>query len=54
MQNISLKLAHIKEKVPRNRHEGPERGRGIGLLFLGLGVRRGWVVSTTPRPLYPR
>jgi hypothetical protein len=28
------------------------RSRGIALLFLDLGARRGWVVSTTPRPLY--
>jgi hypothetical protein len=41
-------------KVPRNRPEGPERGRGIALLFLDLGARRGCVVSTTPRLLYPR
>jgi hypothetical protein len=30
-----------------------QEGRGIALLFLDLGVRKGWVVSTTPRPLYP-
>jgi hypothetical protein len=29
-------------------------GRGIDLLFLDLSARRGWVVSTTPRPLYPQ
>jgi hypothetical protein len=29
-------------------------GRGIALLFLDLDARRGWVVSTTPRPLHPR
>jgi hypothetical protein len=28
--------------------------RGIALPFHDLGARRGWVVSTTPRPLYPR
>src|SRR5215510_3274133 len=28
--------------------------RGIALSFLDLGARRGWVLSTTPRPLYPR
>jgi hypothetical protein len=44
----------VKVKVPRNRPEGPEGGRGIALLFLDLCARRGWVVSTTPRPLYPR
>jgi hypothetical protein len=28
--------------------------RGIALPFLALGARRGWVVSTTPQPLYPQ
>jgi hypothetical protein len=27
--------------------------RGRALSFLDLGTRRGWVISTTPRPLYP-
>jgi hypothetical protein len=40
-----------KVKVPRDRPEGPEGGRGIALLFLDLGTRRGWAVSTTPRLL---
>jgi hypothetical protein len=32
-----------------------QRGsRGIALLILELGASRGWVVSTTLRPLYPR
>jgi hypothetical protein len=44
----------VKVKVPRNRPEGTEGGRGIGLLFLDLGARRGWVVSTMSRPLYTR
>src|SRR5215510_8248715 len=29
-------------------------GTGIALLILNLDARRGWVVSTTPRPPYPR
>jgi hypothetical protein len=29
------------------------RNRGIALLILDVGTRRGWVVSTTPRILYP-
>jgi hypothetical protein len=33
--------------------EVPEGSRGIALLIRDLGARR-WVVSTTPRPLYPR
>jgi NhaP-type Na+/H+ or K+/H+ antiporter len=32
-----------------------QRGsRGIALLIVDLVARRGWVVNTTPRPLYPR
>jgi hypothetical protein len=44
-----------KSKVrPITGPEGPEGGRGIVLLIRDLGARRGWVVSTTHRPLYPR
>jgi hypothetical protein len=39
-------------KVPRSTLEGPEGSRGVALLSLDLGARRGWVVSTTPQPLY--
>jgi hypothetical protein len=46
-------LETVKVKVPRNRPEDPEGGRGIDLIFLDLGARRGWLVSTTPQPLYP-
>jgi hypothetical protein len=28
--------------------------RGIALLILDLGAGRGWVISTTPRLLYPQ
>jgi hypothetical protein len=35
---------------PRRAQMGSRR---IALLILDLGARRGWVVSTTPRPLYP-
>jgi hypothetical protein len=46
---------NIKVKVSRYRPELAYRvGRGIALLFLDLDGRRGWVVSTTPRPFYPR
>jgi hypothetical protein len=32
-----------------------QRGiRGIGLFFLNLNARWGWVVNATPWPLYPR
>ena len=41
----------VKVKWPRYRPGcGPEGGRGIALLFQDLGARRGWVVSSTPRP----
>jgi hypothetical protein len=41
---------------PITGHKGPRGGvdRGVALLILDLCARRGWVVSTTPRPLYPR
>ena len=32
---------------------GPEVGRGIALLFHDRGTRRGWVISSTPRPILP-
>jgi hypothetical protein len=32
----------------------PREGRGIALLFPDLGARKGWVVNTMPRRLYPR
>jgi hypothetical protein len=45
-----------KLKVPRNGPKGPGGGGDWGavLLFLYVGPRRGWVVSPTPRPFYPR
>jgi hypothetical protein len=40
---------------PYNRPPRAQKGsRGIALVILNLGARRGWVVSTTPRPLYSR
>jgi hypothetical protein len=45
----------VKVKSSQYRPKLAERvGRGIALLFLDLGARRGWVVSTRPRPLYLR
>jgi hypothetical protein len=38
---------------PITGHQGSKGGRDIALLIFELGARRGWVVSTTPRPLYP-
>jgi hypothetical protein len=56
MLHIKFKQTLIK-KV-KSSHYRPELasrvGRGIALLFLDLGARRGCVVSTTPRLLYPR
>jgi hypothetical protein len=59
-----VKLSNIKidkileywrlKRSPYNRPPRAHRGsRGIALLMLDLGTRRGWVVSTMPRPLYP-
>jgi hypothetical protein len=42
-------------RSPYNRPSRAQRGsRGTALLNLHLGARRGWVVSITPRALYPR
>jgi hypothetical protein len=47
-----------KTKEVKQSHYRPEQAqrvvRGIALSFLDLSTRRGWVVSTTPWPLYPR
>jgi hypothetical protein len=45
---------NVKVKVTLQATKSLEGGRGIALLILDLGATRGWVVSTTPRPLYPR
>jgi hypothetical protein len=45
----------VEVKQSRYRPEQAQRvDRGIALSFLDPGARRGWVVSTTPRPLYLR
>ena len=49
-RNISNIITH-KVKRSRYRPGVAERvGRGIALLFHDRGTRRGWVVSSTPRP----
>jgi hypothetical protein len=57
IKGYSTRYIHKKVKVKVTLYRPPrvQRGsKGIALLFYDLGVRRGWVVSTTPRPLYPR
>jgi hypothetical protein len=45
----------LGKSSPHNRPPRANRGsRGIPLLILDLNARRGWVVSTTSRPFYPR
>jgi hypothetical protein len=47
--NVRYKLCKLKGKIrPITGHQGPRGG------ILNPGARRGWVVSTTPLPLYPR
>ena len=46
-----IKQDHIKVKWSHYRPGIAHRvGRGIALLFHDRGTRRGWVVSSTPRP----
>jgi hypothetical protein len=48
---LLLTLGLRSEKQPRYSSGcGPQGGRGIALLFQDLSARRGWVVSSTPRP----
>jgi hypothetical protein len=44
----------IRWRYPETDSKAQKGVRGITLHSLDLGARRGWVVSTTPRPLYPR
>jgi hypothetical protein len=44
---------NVKVKIYRNRPEGPKRGRGIALLFLDLGTRRGWWTTSRPGRFAP-
>jgi hypothetical protein len=51
----NLEKEYPPTRSPYNRLLRAQRGsRSIALLILNLGARRGWVVSTTPPPLYPR
>jgi hypothetical protein len=44
----------MRSRSPYNRPQRTQRGsRGIDRLMLDLCNRRGWVVSTTPRPPFP-
>jgi len=47
----------FRSKVKRSRYRpvvAQRVGRGIALLFHDRGTRRGWVVSSTPRPHFTR
>jgi hypothetical protein len=51
---ILIRLLGKDKGHPITVQQGPRGGRSIALLILNLGTRTGWVVSVTPRPLYPR
>jgi hypothetical protein len=44
----------IKVKVTIQQATKGQEGSRVITLLLDLGARRGWVVSNTPRPLYPK
>jgi len=51
--SVLCELATVKKKVKRSRYRpgvAQRVGRGIALLFHDRGTRRGWAVSSTPRP----
>ena len=55
-ENVSSQAAvcwHLSEKWSRYRLDVAQKaGRSIALLFHDRGTRRGWVVSSTPRPKF--
>jgi hypothetical protein len=55
MHGLSCKKVQVKLKQSRYRPEQAQKvDRGTALSFRDLSARRVCVVSTTPRPLYPR
>ena len=53
VHNVKGKKVKVKVKWSRYRPSVAQRvGRGIALLFHDRGTRRGWVVSSTSRPLF--
>ena len=53
--NLRVLYSDIYEKVKRSRYRpgvAQRVGRDIALLFHDRGTRRGWVVSSTPRPQF--
>jgi len=53
LRSLGCMLMLPSEKVEWSRYRpglAQRVGRGIALLFLDHGTRRGWVVSSTPRP----
>ena len=52
-KNCCIKVQRGK-LCPRRRHEDPEGGKVQLYPFFNLGTWWNWVVSFTPRPLYPR
>jgi hypothetical protein len=55
LNTIPCSLVTVKVQLSRYRPEQAQRvKRCTALAFRDPGARRGWVVSITPRPLYPR
>jgi len=48
---VKVKFTLVHEQRLCTARTVHRTSRGIGLLFLELGTRRGWEVSVTPRPL---
>ena len=51
MSSISV-IASNGKLISKQPRLWPRGSRGIALLFQDLGTRRGWVVSSTPRPRF--
>jgi len=54
INNLLVRIELKNVKWSRYRHGVAQRmGRGVVLLFHDRGTGSGWVVSSTPRPLFP-
>ena len=52
---LIVPFVYVCDKVKRSRYRpgvAQRLGRGIAILFYDRGTRRGWVVSSTPRPYF--
>jgi hypothetical protein len=55
LKNLNVTIVKVKKikAVPLHAKQAEMGGRGIAVPILDHDIRRGWVVSATPYPIYP-